>query len=334
MTEQDDRRTGEAQTRPGRRSCSRCCRSGALVCALLAAVVRAGAAGSSTRRERREAALQQVARRGGAGGRQRGRRANSRNFATRLAARAGAGRARAQATSPAPAGALGQGWAGVEQASKCCRRISTRPTRHCPQRGFGKLGVAEAAIAENKPVAWRSCAMAAARAWRSPRRRCDGPMRVGVAYVRLPLRSRDRAASRAATCADDSYLALRQGSYSVRRARRQGARQRRRSAGDAGAGQRAAHRRRRCRTSAAAPFGLGALPCFDRRAGAGLLALLAWRAGRKPAAAVAPRPRPQPTPKRRRSRRRWQQPARRRAVAAARPHGTRAPPSRSDAARC
>ncbi len=118
----------------------------------------------------------------------------------------------AQGNLPGAAAALKRGWAGAESADIFADGFETQYGA-LPKLGYGKVGVAETAIAENKAVA------AIVRDGGSPRLAVaaparNGPVRVGVAYVRLPL---DRAAGPivAAAVDDDSYLALRQGSYSV-----------------------------------------------------------------------------------------------------------------------
>ena len=105
-----------------------------------------------------------------------------------------------------------RGWAGAEHAEILADGFESAYAA-LPQTGFGRLGLAESAVAENKAVA------AIVRDGGSARLGLAAPahtgaVRVGVAYVRLPL---DRAAGaiQASNLDDDSYLALRQGSFSV-----------------------------------------------------------------------------------------------------------------------
>ena len=122
-------------------------------------------------------------------------------------------RAALQAGDLAAAGAaLGRDWPGVEEA------VVLPPTLQdayagLPKSGFGRIAVAEAALAEDKAVLWAirdegrpAIALAApARA---------GEAVAGIAFVRLPL-SRATLGLENASVSDDSYLALRQGSFTL-----------------------------------------------------------------------------------------------------------------------
>ncbi|MGO4550813.1 phosphomannomutase/phosphoglucomutase [Lysobacter sp. 2RAF19] len=188
----------------------------------------------------------------------------------------------AQGNLPGAAAALKQGWAGAESAEIFADGFESQYGA-LPKLGYGKLGAAETAIAENKAVA------AIVRDGGGPRLAVaapahNGPVRVGVAYVRLPL---DRAAGpiTRASVDDDSYLALRQGSYSVAehgdKELANGAEvlatpvkgtSWRIAAGLPDAGK--------------APFGLGALPCWIAALLFAVFGWLALRAARKPTVAV------------------------------------------------
>jgi len=151
------------------------------------------------------------------------------------------------------------------------------------QGGFGKLGLAESAVSENKAVAAIVKDAGGPRlALAAPAH--NGPMRIGVVYVRLPL-DRATAAVERGSVSDDSYLALRQGSFSVvERGDKElatGAEvlavpvkgtQWRLAAGLPDAGK--------------APFGLGAIPCWAAAAVLLLLGFGAWRASRGPRVVV------------------------------------------------
>jgi len=108
--------------------------------------------------------------------------------------------------------ALGDGWAGIEQADILPEGFDSTYAG-LPAAGFGKLGVAEAALAGDKPLAAIVRDAGGARlALAAPAR--VGDKFVGVAYVRLPLKAA-AAAVESAQVADESYLALRQGGFSV-----------------------------------------------------------------------------------------------------------------------
>lgn len=103
-------------------------------------------------------------------------------------------------------------WVGVEQAEVLPVDLDAAYAT-LPKAGYGKLGVAEAAVAGDKPVAW------IVRDAGGPRLALAAPAKVGatlvgVAYVRFPL-AHATAAIEASKIGNDSYLALRQGSHSV-----------------------------------------------------------------------------------------------------------------------
>ena len=178
---------------------------------------------------------------------------------------------------------LGHGWAGVETAEVLSPSLD-EAYEQLPQAGFGKLAVAEAAVAGGKPVAW------VVRDGGSARLGLAAPALVGqalagVAYVRLPL-SRATAAVESTSVDEDSYLALRQGSYSVvergDNSLASGAESL--STPVPGSDWRVAAA---LPDIAAGPFGLGALACLIGAGVFALLAVLALRAARRPAAALA-----------------------------------------------
>ncbi|WP_147653493.1 phosphomannomutase/phosphoglucomutase [Vulcaniibacterium gelatinicum] len=112
----------------------------------------------------------------------------------------------------AVAGAIGRGWAGVEQVEAWPPGLDTAFADPAAS-GYGKLALLQAALASGKPVA------AVVRDGKAPKFAlaapvADGTGVVGVAYVRFPL-ARVTAPLEAATPGDDGYLALRQGSHSV-----------------------------------------------------------------------------------------------------------------------
>ncbi|WP_425599464.1 phosphomannomutase/phosphoglucomutase [Noviluteimonas dokdonensis] len=182
----------------------------------------------------------------------------------------------------AAAAAIKQGWAGAESAEIFPDGFESQYAG-LPKQGFGKVGIAENAVAENKAVA------AIVRDAGGPKLAVaapanNGPVRVGVAYVRLPL---DQATGPIASgnVRDDSYLALRQGSYSVA------------ERGDkelaSGAEVLAVPVKGTTWRVAAglpdagnAPFGMGALPCWISALVFVILGWLALRAGRRPVRAA------------------------------------------------
>ncbi|MFC3716392.1 phosphomannomutase/phosphoglucomutase [Luteimonas soli] len=108
--------------------------------------------------------------------------------------------------------ALGEGWNGVQESS-----VFPPDLQHAyeglPKTGFGRIAVLEAAVTEDKPVLW------AIRADGKPAIALAAPARAGdtvagIALVRLPL-ARATLGLQNATLPDDSYLALRQGSFTL-----------------------------------------------------------------------------------------------------------------------
>jgi len=106
---------------------------------------------------------------------------------------------------------LGAGWPHLELATVLPPDLDAGYAG-LPQGGFGRLAVAEAALAANAPVARvakdggpRLVLAAPARA---------GDRLVGIAYVRLPL-SLATDAIQAANIDGSSYMALREGSYTI-----------------------------------------------------------------------------------------------------------------------
>jgi phosphomannomutase/phosphoglucomutase len=179
----------------------------------------------------------------------------------------------------AAAAALGEGWAGVEQAEVLAEGFDPLYAG-LPATGFGKVGLVESALSEAKPTA------AIVRDGGGARLALAAPAKVGdrvagVAYVRFPL-SRVSGPVESAQVADDSYLALRQGGFSViERGDKQLA-----SGAEALAAQVPGATWRLAAglpDAGNAPFGLGAIACLAAATIFALLALVAFRAGRKPA---------------------------------------------------
>jgi phosphomannomutase/phosphoglucomutase len=178
------------------------------------------------------------------------------------------------------AAALKEGFPGAEHAEVLDEGLDA-PYGSLPASGFGKLGLVEAAISENKPVA------AIVRDGGGARLGLAAPMKTGnspvrVAYVRLPLERATRAIT-SSSIDDASYLALRQGSFSVIE------RGDKDLAGGAevhaapvpGSAWRVAAG---LPDSGKAPFGLGAIPCFGAAVVLLLVAFATWRASRRPPA--------------------------------------------------
>ena len=111
----------------------------------------------------------------------------------------------------AAAAQIKRGWTRAEQAQVLPPDLQAAYTA-LPQSGFGKLAAAEAALSADAPVVRIAKDGAAALVVAAPAR--VGERLVGVAYVRLPLALATDAVQ-AANIGDDSYLALRQGNYTV-----------------------------------------------------------------------------------------------------------------------
>jgi phosphomannomutase/phosphoglucomutase len=172
--------------------------------------------------------------------------------------------------------ALGRDWpqADVEIATPALEAAYDE----LPQSGFGRIAVAEAALAAGEPVLWivrddgavHTLLAAPARA---------GDALVGVAIVRLPL-ARATAGLQAVSVADATYLALRQGGVTVLErgdpALADAAERMAASVPDTGLRLVAASP-----AAAAAPFGLGVWPLAVVASLLGLLAFLLWRLPRR-----------------------------------------------------
>ena len=187
-----------------------------------------------------------------------------------------------QGNLPGAAAALKQGWAGAESSEIFADGFETQYSA-LPKLGFGKVGIAETAIAENKAVA------AIVRDGGGPRLAVaapanNGPVRVGVAYVRLPL-NRATGPIESGKVRDDSYLALRQGSFSVVE---RGDKELANGAEVLATPVKGTSWRIAAGLpdSGKAPFGLGALPCWIAALVLAVLGWLAMRAGRMPTVAV------------------------------------------------
>ncbi|HVR80876.1 MAG TPA: phosphomannomutase/phosphoglucomutase [Luteimonas sp.] len=111
----------------------------------------------------------------------------------------------------AAAAEIKRGWAYAEQAQVLTSDLEAAYTG-LPQTGFGKLAAAETALSADAAVARIARDGAAALVVAAPAR--VGERLIGVAYVRLPL-TLVTDAVQAANIGDDSYLALRQGNYTV-----------------------------------------------------------------------------------------------------------------------
>ncbi|MEO6263854.1 MAG: phosphomannomutase/phosphoglucomutase [Luteimonas sp.] len=103
------------------------------------------------------------------------------------------------------------GWPHIEQAEILPADLDAAYAG-LPKSGFGKLAVAEAALAANAPVVRIVKDDGAKLVLAAPAR--VGGQLAGVAYVRLPL-AQATDAVQAVNVGDDSYLALRQGNYNV-----------------------------------------------------------------------------------------------------------------------
>ncbi len=107
---------------------------------------------------------------------------------------------------------LGQDWIHLEQAAVLPPDLADAYER-LPAEGFGRIAVAEAALVEDRPVAW------VIRDGGQPRVALAAPARVGeatvgVAFVRLPL-ARATLGLDAVDVEEKSYLALRQGGFTL-----------------------------------------------------------------------------------------------------------------------
>ena len=177
----------------------------------------------------------------------------------------------------AAAMALGQGWAGVE--TQVLAPDFDAPYASLPASGFGKIGLLESAIAERKAVAGIVRDGGAARfALAAPV--MQGTTLAGVAYVRMPV-ERVTGPLQASQIADDSYMALRQGGFSVieRGDKALGGGAEVLATPVPGSPWRVAAG---LPDTGAAPFGLGAIACFVAALLLALGAFLTWRASRRP----------------------------------------------------
>jgi phosphomannomutase/phosphoglucomutase len=107
---------------------------------------------------------------------------------------------------------LGADWPGLEEAAVLPIDLAAAYAE-LPKSSFGRIAVAEAALAGNKSEAW------VVREGGGPRLALAAPARhagtlVGVAYVRLPL-ARATIGLDNVTLGDDTYLALRQGGFTL-----------------------------------------------------------------------------------------------------------------------
>ena len=173
---------------------------------------------------------------------------------------------------------LAADWPGIEQAAMLPPDLE-RAYAGLPDSGFGRLGLAEAAIANNQPM------IGVVRDGGGPRLALAAPARVGnrligVAYVRLPL-SRATGAADSVAIDEDAYLALRQGSVTL-------VEHGDTSLNDAAERMAIAVPDTRLRVAVAlpppvaSPFGLSGVPSFVTAAILLLLALLTWHLARKP----------------------------------------------------
>ncbi len=169
--------------------------------------------------------------------------------------------------------ALGEGWNGIEDAAVLQPDLQDAYAG-LPKTGFGRIAAAEAAITEGKPVLWAvrhggkpAIALAAPA-------QVDGKV-VGIAVVRMPL-ARATLGLQNASLSDDSYLALRQGSFTLFErgdaALSQGAE--RRAIPIIGTSLRIAAA---VPTAVISPFGLGVLGSFIAALVLALLAYVCWR---------------------------------------------------------
>jgi phosphomannomutase/phosphoglucomutase len=108
--------------------------------------------------------------------------------------------------------ALASGWPGMEEAVVLPVELAAAYAG-LPKSGYGRIAVAEAALAEDKTVTWVVRDGGGARLALAAPVRHAGAV-VGVAYVRLPL-SRVTVGLENVSLADDTYLALRQGGFTL-----------------------------------------------------------------------------------------------------------------------
>jgi phosphomannomutase/phosphoglucomutase len=117
----------------------------------------------------------------------------------------------AQGDLPAAAARIRTGWAHIELATILPPDLDAAYAA-LPQSGFGRLVVAEGALVANGPVARIAKDGGPRLVLAAPAR--SGDRLVGVAYVRLPV-ALATDAMQAVSIGDGSYLALREGNYSV-----------------------------------------------------------------------------------------------------------------------
>ncbi|MDN5782040.1 MAG: phosphomannomutase/phosphoglucomutase [Luteimonas sp.] len=169
--------------------------------------------------------------------------------------------------------ALGAGWKGIEDAAVLPPDLQDAYAG-LPKSGFGRVAAAEAAMTEGKPVLW------AIRDRGKPAIALAAPARVddvvvGIAVVRLPL-ARATLGLQNASLSDDSYLALRQGSFTLFERGDTSLSQsaERRAVPVTGTGLRIAAA---VPTAVISPFGLGVLGSFIAALVLLLLAYVSWR---------------------------------------------------------
>jgi len=108
--------------------------------------------------------------------------------------------------------ALGDGWNGVQEAAVLPPDLQDAYAG-LPRSGYGRVAALEAAQAEDKPVLWAIGGAGKPEiALAAPARAGDAT--VGIAFVRLPL-ARAILGLENASLPEDSYLALRQGSFTL-----------------------------------------------------------------------------------------------------------------------
>ncbi|MGN7727269.1 phosphomannomutase/phosphoglucomutase [Luteimonas sp. 22616] len=169
--------------------------------------------------------------------------------------------------------ALGAGWEGIEDAAVLPPDLQDAYAG-LPKSGFGRIAATEAAMTDGKPVLW------AIRDRGKPVIALAAPAEVdgvvaGIALVRLPL-ARATAGLENASLSDDSYLALRQGSFTLieRGDAALAQRAERRAVPIAGTGLRIAAA---VPTAVISPFGLGVAGSFIAALVLLLLAYVSWR---------------------------------------------------------
>ena len=172
--------------------------------------------------------------------------------------------------------AIAAGWRGVERVQVFAPTLEA-DYANLKGGGYGTLATVESALSTDKPVSWLVKDASGAKLALAAPAKVDGRL-AGVAYAVLPAARVTLGLDNVAV-GDDTYLALRQGGYTLAQrgdtAIADAAERLAQPIGDTGLRMVAA-----VPQPAGKPFGLGAIPALVAAALSALFAYLAWRASR------------------------------------------------------